>query len=339
MATFATRALAYKAAERLRRQLARATRLLRRARHRLRGAHAPLALGSRARRALRLPVPVAADAVGVPWARRGAPAARRRRIHDPRNLPRAAHHRSVPRDLGVRAQPRQRARPRTRDRLQPLRALALPRRGGGWRFRRARSDRSHPPDRRANGVLQLAHGRVRDGVAVRLSAPLPLLDGALGRAHRANRGCRLARRAPGSPRRPRSPDRRARAAMDAALAAAARGRRGRLLVAPRQRCHAPPGTGRARHRRAAARACLARVDDRAHARILEPPAALLGSPPGRRSAQAQLRREPRAADRRDGARGARRTRARPAPMRARSPTRAASPNAHGCSTSATRRLW
>ena len=98
---------------------------------------------------------------------RAAPAQRRgaRGGRDPAHpdAPRVAH-----RGLGLRAEPHDRARPRARDRLQPVRRVPVPR---GARDRRVdqRRGRPHHADRGPNGGVQRGDG---DDLA-RLAAALP----------------------------------------------------------------------------------------------------------------------------------------------------------------------
>jgi hypothetical protein len=125
------------------------------------------------------------------------------------------------------------------DRLQPLHCLALPR-GAGALGARLRGAAAHARHRRADGAVQLADCGRGTGVAARVPAAVPLLDGAGRHDGRADcRGRRADRAA-----------RRARAARDAGeLAGAAppsrRGRprcpeRGKRLLVPPLACrHAP----------------------------------------------------------------------------------------------------
>ncbi len=101
----------------------------------------------RARRAARVPVAAAAVVLVLPGSGRGAVAAAGRRVCDRARVPGAAPDRPVHADLGVRAEPRQRHGPRSGDRLQPVRALPLPR-GARGRRERARGDRAHAADGR-----------------------------------------------------------------------------------------------------------------------------------------------------------------------------------------------
>ena len=71
--------------------------------------------------------------------------------------------------VDLRRQPRHRHGPGSGDRLQPVRALALPR-GAGPRPRHARGDHAHAADRRAHRALQLADGRRRACLDARVPA-------------------------------------------------------------------------------------------------------------------------------------------------------------------------
>ena len=136
------------------------------------------------------PLLIAALVLGLPRARRGAAAAARRRADDPALVPRPAARDRRHVALGVRAQPRHRHGARPLDRLEPARRVALPRGARGVARRRRRAD---DRERRAHRRVQLADRRGRDGVAARLSAALPALDGRRRRARLARRRRRVAR--------------------------------------------------------------------------------------------------------------------------------------------------
>ena len=175
----------------------------------------------------RLPPALPALAALLPQPRRRPAAADDRRPGDRRHLPDPASRERVRLDLDLRPQPDHGAGARARDRLQPLHRLPLPR---GDRQGRAGAggDAARAGHRRAHGLLLLADRFRGAGLAARLPAALPLLDGPRRRAGGPVRGADLADRAargadparhpgqrrraevPAAPRRSRHPARRAR---------------------------------------------------------------------------------------------------------------------------------
>ena len=107
------------------------------------------------RRAAGLPDPAAALVLGLPRPDRGGAAAARGRVRDRDHVPRPApDQRGDHGPVDLRRQPRHRDGPRPGDRLQPVRALALPR-GARAAAPTAAGDRPNAADRRAHSALQL----------------------------------------------------------------------------------------------------------------------------------------------------------------------------------------
>ncbi len=149
-------------------------------------------------RAARLPNPLPALTALLPERGRRAAAADDRRPGDHRHLPAAPDRERVRVGVDLRPQPDHRSGARTGDRLQPLRRLPLSR---GDREVRSRGtgNEAHAQHRGPHSALLVDHGRSGAGLADRLPAALPLLDGArrpLGRpARRIDRADGVAGRA------------------------------------------------------------------------------------------------------------------------------------------------